>query len=68
MEPGGIDGEVCGEDYGVIGDGGFTFNRVEDAQTIIGCTTLKNVGQFKLTEEESKFNKKIASRRVKIEF
>ena len=56
-----------GKAYGVLGDGGFTFNRQHDEQQIRGYTPHKKPQGGSLTPEQKDYNKKLAQMRVVVE-
>ena len=55
--------------YGIIGDAGYTFNRKEDNEKIIGFIPYKKPKKskknpnIKLTEEQKKFNRELSQKR-----
>lgn len=53
----------AGKDYGIMGDGGFTFNRLDDAVLIRGYKPIKSPS----TPAEKKFNKCLSQMRVVVE-
>jgi hypothetical protein len=53
--------------YGVIGDGGFYFNRKKDRKTIISAKPFKAQNGKKLTPDEKKYNKQLSQYRVVVE-
>lgn len=62
-----------GKDYGIVGDGGFTFNRLFDDEHINGhkphrrSPTPKGKEPVPLTDEEKEANRKLSQFRVVIE-
>ena len=56
-----------GKTFGIMGDGGFTFNRVEDEQKIIGYKPFKTPKGGLLNDEEKLWNKKLSEVRVVVE-
>ena len=53
--------------YGILGDGGFTFNRTTDTERINGWKPHKRKKGVPLTDEEKKENLWISQSRVVIE-
>ena len=56
-----------GKTFGIMGDGGFTFNRVEDERKIIGYKPFKTPKGGSLNDEEKLWNKKLSEVRVVVE-
>lgn len=56
-----------GKNFGIAGDGGFTFNRKCDQTTIIGYKPNKAKPNTPLTEEQKKYNKHLSQMRVIVE-
>jgi hypothetical protein len=59
--------KFIGKNYGIMGDGGFYFNRNEDMDKIIAAKPHKREKGKELTEEQKKFNKKLSQYRVVVE-
>ena len=56
-----------GKTFGIMGDGGFTFNRVDDEQRIIGYKPFKKPKNGALKPDEKIWNTKLAEVRVVVE-
>jgi len=56
-----------GKDFGILGDGGFYFNRKKDKYLIKGLKPFKKSKNQKLTEEEKLFNTNLSKLRVVVE-
>lgn len=55
------------KDFGILGDGGFTFNWRTDAVQIRGYKPIKTPKGGTLTEEQKKYNKYLSQMRVVVE-
>ena len=53
--------------YGILGDGGFTFNRIDDHVFIKGYRPILKPKGEKLTPEQKQYNKALSQMRVVIE-
>ncbi len=56
-----------GKDYGIVGDGGFYFNRVKDEKKIYGYAPHKKKNKQPLTQDQKTFNTHLSKIRVVIE-
>ena len=56
-----------GKKFGLVGDGGFYFNRKVDKKKIHGFTPYKKPTNTQLTQEQKDYNKKLSKIRVVIE-
>jgi hypothetical protein len=59
--------KFIGKKFGILGDGGFYFNRIEDKEKIIAAKPFKREKGKQLTEEQKEFNKKLSQYRVVVE-
>lgn len=59
--------KFVGKAYGIMGDGGFTFNRVGEEQVIHGFKPFKKPAKGTLTDEEKNWNTKLSEVRVVVE-
>ena len=55
------------KEFGIMGDGGFTFNRNEDDIKIKGFKPFKKPKGGSLTNEEKNWNRKLSEVRVVVE-
>ena len=56
-----------GKEYGVMGDGGFTFNRASDEDKIVGYKPYKKPKGGSLTLDKKTYNRKLSQIRVVVE-
>jgi hypothetical protein len=56
-----------GKEYGILGDGGFYFNRANDDDQIVAAKPFKKKRGEQLTQEQKEFNKKFSQFRVVVE-
>jgi hypothetical protein len=59
--------KFIGKQYGILGDGGFFFNRNDDTVKIKAAKPYKREKGRELTEDQKKFNKKLSQYRVVVE-
>lgn len=59
--------KFVGSSFGICGDGGFTFNRKQDQEEIIGYKPYKKPKNGTLTEEQKQYNKRLSQMRVIVE-
>lgn len=55
------------KDFGIMGDGGFSFNRTQDQERIEGATPFKRLPHQPLTPEQKKWNRNLSQVRVVVE-
>lgn len=56
-----------GKNFGIMGDGGFTFNKKKESTPIHGYKPFKKKAGQQLTEEQRQFNHRLSSMRVLVE-
>ena len=56
-----------GKKYGIMGDGGYKFNKKKEKWRIIGVTPHRTPPNGELTEEQEIFNKKFSQTRIVVE-
>lgn len=59
--------KFIGKSYGIMGDGGFYFNRAEDTVEIKAAKPHKREQGKELTDDQKKFNRKLSQYRVVVE-